>query len=78
MQALKRILLGAVILVLAARFAAAGELPTAKPKDVGLDADRIQKVHDAVQALIDQKANAADQDPEFSQKIRESLAGFQE
>jgi len=30
------------------------------------------------QALINQKVNAADQDPEFSQKIRESLAGFQE
>jgi hypothetical protein len=30
------------------------------------------------QALIDKKANAADQDPEFSQRIRESLAGFQE
>jgi CubicO group peptidase (beta-lactamase class C family) len=58
MQALKRILLGAVFVVLAARFAAAGELPTAKPKDVGLDADKIQQVHDAVQALIDKKEMA--------------------
>jgi hypothetical protein len=30
------------------------------------------------QALVNQKANAADQDPEFSRRIRESLIGFQE
>jgi hypothetical protein len=30
------------------------------------------------QALINRKATAADQDPEFSQRIRESLVGFQE
>ena len=30
------------------------------------------------QALVNQKANAADQDPEFSRRIRESLVGFQE
>ena len=30
------------------------------------------------QALVNQKANAADQDPEFSRRIRGSLVGFQE
>jgi len=28
------------------------------------------------QALINEKAKAADQDPEFSRRIRESLVGF--
>jgi CubicO group peptidase (beta-lactamase class C family) len=55
MQALKRIFLGLVILFVSTRFAAAGELLTAKPKDVGLDSDKLQKAHDAVQALIDKK-----------------------
>lgn len=44
-----------LVLVLAARPVGAGELPTAKPKDVGLDADKIQQAHDAVQALVDKK-----------------------
>lgn len=58
MQALKRLLVAALFLLIAAQFAAAGELPTAKPKDVGLDADKIQQAHDAVQALIDKKEMA--------------------
>jgi CubicO group peptidase (beta-lactamase class C family) len=58
MQALRRVLLGVLVLVVAARFAAAGELPTAKPKDVGLDADKLQAARDAVQALIDKKEMA--------------------
>lgn len=36
----------------------AGELPTAKPRDVGLDADKLRQAHDAVQALIDKKEMA--------------------
>src|SRR5262249_39594597 len=58
MQAWKRLLFTAFVLVLATHFAAAGELPTAKPKDVGLDADKIQQAHDAVKALIDKKEMA--------------------
>jgi CubicO group peptidase (beta-lactamase class C family) len=58
MQALKRHLFAALVLVIATRFAAAGELPTAKPADVGLDADKIQQARDAVQALIDKKEMA--------------------
>jgi CubicO group peptidase (beta-lactamase class C family) len=58
MQAVKRLLLAAFVLMIAARFAAAGELPTAKPKDVGLDADKIQQARDAVKALIDKKEMA--------------------
>jgi CubicO group peptidase (beta-lactamase class C family) len=56
MQTLKRVLLGvAIVMMVAARVAVGGELPTAKPKDVGLDADKLQQAHDAVQALIDKK-----------------------
>jgi CubicO group peptidase (beta-lactamase class C family) len=58
MRTMKRVLFGLLVVMMAARFAAAGELPTAKPKDVGLDADKIQKAHDAVQALIDKKEMA--------------------
>jgi CubicO group peptidase (beta-lactamase class C family) len=58
MYALKRILFAASVLLIAVCFAPAGELPTAKPKDVGLDADKIQKAHDAVQALVDKKEMA--------------------
>ena len=58
MQALRRFLLGGLVLVLAVPFVAAGELPTAKPKDVSLDADKIQQARDAVQALIDKKEMA--------------------
>src|SRR6516165_11337024 len=58
MHTWKRMLFSLSVMVLAVRFAAAGELPTAKPADVGLDADKIQKVHDAVQALIDKKEMA--------------------
>src|SRR5258708_35788164 len=57
-QALIRLWYCAVVLMIASWFATAGELPTAKPKDVGLDADKIQKAHDAVQALIDKKEMA--------------------
>jgi CubicO group peptidase (beta-lactamase class C family) len=55
---LNRVLLAAVVLLAAGRVAAAGELPTAKPAAVGLDADTIQKARDAVQALIDKKEMA--------------------
>jgi CubicO group peptidase (beta-lactamase class C family) len=58
MPAWKRLLFTALLLVIAARFASAGELPTAKPTDVGLDADKIQQARDAVQALIDKKEMA--------------------
>ena len=37
---------------------AAGEMPTAKPKDVGLDADKVQQAHDAVKTLVDKKEMA--------------------
>ena len=39
-------------------FVSAGELPTAKPAEVGLDADKIQQARDAVKALIDKKEMA--------------------
>ena len=52
MQARKCLLFTALLLVITARFTFAGELPTAKPKDVGLDADKIQQARDAVKALI--------------------------
>src|SRR5262245_4716880 len=58
MQALKRLLFAALVLVIAAQFVAGGELPTAKPADVGRDADKIQQARDAVQALIDKKEMA--------------------
>jgi CubicO group peptidase (beta-lactamase class C family) len=58
MQAWKRLLFAVLVLVIAARFAAAGELPTAKPQDVGLDPDKIQQAHDAVKALIGKKEMA--------------------
>ncbi len=58
MQAWKRLLFAALLLGTAARFAAAGELPAAKPQDVGLDPDKIQQAHDAVKALIDKKEMA--------------------
>jgi CubicO group peptidase (beta-lactamase class C family) len=58
MPALKRLLFAALVLVIAAQFVAGGELPTAKPADVGLDADKIQQARDAVQALIDKKEMA--------------------
>jgi CubicO group peptidase (beta-lactamase class C family) len=52
---MKQTLLGLLAVVVAAQFAVAGELPTAKPRDVGLDADKVQMARDAVQALIDKK-----------------------
>jgi CubicO group peptidase (beta-lactamase class C family) len=58
MHAWKRLLFTALLLVIAARFASAGELPTAKPSDVGLDADKLQLARDAVKALIDKKEMA--------------------
>jgi CubicO group peptidase (beta-lactamase class C family) len=58
MQSWKRFLLTALIVVLPVRVAMAGELPTAKPSDVGLDADKLQQAHDAVKALIDKKEMA--------------------
>ena len=58
MQAWKRLLFTALLLVIAARFASAGELATAKPTEVGLDADKLQQARDAVKALIDKKQMA--------------------
>ena len=55
MQTMSRSLLCLVAVILAARSVGAGELPSAKPGDVGLDADKVQKAHDAVQALVDKK-----------------------
>src|SRR5262249_60256833 len=55
MHTWKRMLFSLAVMVLAAGYGLAGELPTAKPKDVGLDPDKIQKVHDAVQSLTDKK-----------------------
>src|SRR5260370_17001130 len=55
MYRLERILLSAVVLLLAAPFAAAGELPTAKPKDVGLGAGKVQKAHYPLQPLTNKK-----------------------
>ena len=53
MRTAKVVWLGVLVLVVAVPWAAAAELPTAKPKDVGLDADKLQQAHDAVRALID-------------------------
>ncbi len=58
MRAWQRFHVITLFVVFAGRFVAAGELPTAKPNDVGLDADKIQQVHDAVKALIDKKEMA--------------------
>src|SRR5262245_20597091 len=58
MQARKCLLFTALLLVITARFTLAGELPTAKPKDVGLDADKIQQARDAVKTLIVKKEMA--------------------
>ena len=58
MQALKRHLFAALVALLAVPIIHAGELPTAKPAEVGLDADKIQQARDAVQALIDKKEMA--------------------
>jgi CubicO group peptidase (beta-lactamase class C family) len=44
-----------VVALLAASSARAGELAAARPKDVGLDADKIQQAHAAVQALVAKK-----------------------
>jgi hypothetical protein len=59
MQALRRFPVIALIVVFfAVRLVVAAELPTAKPGEVGLDADKIQQAHDAVKALIDKKEMA--------------------
>jgi CubicO group peptidase (beta-lactamase class C family) len=58
MQLAKRLLLAFFLVTVAVSFARAGELPTAKPAEVGLDADKVQQAHDAVQALIDKKEMA--------------------
>jgi CubicO group peptidase (beta-lactamase class C family) len=58
MQLAKRLLLALFLLIVAVSLVRAGELPTAKPAEVGLDADKIQKAHDAVQALTDKKEMA--------------------
>ena len=58
MRTLQLLLFNFIIVVLAAQSTHASELPTAKPKDVGLDADKIQQAHNAVQALVDRKEMA--------------------
>jgi CubicO group peptidase (beta-lactamase class C family) len=58
MQARKCLLLTALLVALTAQFSFAGELPTAKPNEVGLDADTLQQARDAVQALIANKEMA--------------------
>jgi CubicO group peptidase (beta-lactamase class C family) len=58
MRTTYRLLFAVLTCLAAASFAPAGELPTAKPRDVGLDADKLQQAHDAVQALIDRKEMA--------------------
>jgi CubicO group peptidase (beta-lactamase class C family) len=55
---MNRNLLGVFLLLLAAPLVAAGELPTARPNEVALDADKIQKVREAVQGLVDKKEMA--------------------
>jgi CubicO group peptidase (beta-lactamase class C family) len=57
MKSMRCILLAALVVV-AAQVAGAGELPTAKPAEVGLDADKIQKAHDAVKMLVEKKEMA--------------------
>ncbi len=54
---IRRFVLGGLVALLAAPMWA-GELPTAKPAAVGLDADKIQQAHDAVKALVDKKEMA--------------------
>jgi CubicO group peptidase (beta-lactamase class C family) len=54
----KRRILPSALVLFAIQFAKAGELPTAKPAEVGLDADKLQQAHDAVQTLIDKKEMA--------------------
>jgi CubicO group peptidase (beta-lactamase class C family) len=55
---MKRALFGALVVLVLVPFAGAGELPTARPGDVGLDADKLRQARDAVQALIDKKEMA--------------------
>jgi CubicO group peptidase (beta-lactamase class C family) len=57
MRALKGLLFAALILF-ALPVAQAGELPTAKPEEVGLDAAKLQAARAAVQALIEKKEMA--------------------
>lgn len=58
MRAWKHLLFTALVLVVAGRFVTAGELPAAKPGEVGLEGDKLQQARDAVQALIDKKEMA--------------------
>src|SRR4051794_28137113 len=44
-----------LLTVVAATPVRAAELPTAKPAEVGLDADKLQQAHDAVRALVERK-----------------------
>src|SRR3954470_24962215 len=44
-----------LLAVVAAPPARAADLPAAKPAEVGLDADKLQRAHDAVQALVEKK-----------------------
>jgi CubicO group peptidase (beta-lactamase class C family) len=55
MRTTYRLLFVVLTALAAAPLAPASELPTARPGDVGLDADKIRQAHDAVRALIDKK-----------------------
>jgi hypothetical protein len=55
MQALKRLLIGGLVLISTMRVAAAGELPVASPAQVGLSASKLNQAKEAVQALVDKK-----------------------
>ena len=44
-----------LLATVAAPPAAAAELPAARPAEVGLDADKLQRAHDAVKALVEKK-----------------------
>jgi CubicO group peptidase (beta-lactamase class C family) len=55
MQALRRLLIGGLFLVWVVRAAAAGELPAAKPEDVGMSSAKLQEAKEAVQKLVDKK-----------------------
>jgi CubicO group peptidase (beta-lactamase class C family) len=52
MRLIRLVCFNLLVVLLATRPVAAGELVTAKPNDVGLDADKIQQAHDAVKALV--------------------------
>jgi len=58
MPSTKQLWISGLFALLTTPFAFAGELPTASPREAGLDTDKIREVHVAVQSLIAKKEMA--------------------